>query len=218
MSRSSIFIPSAIRLTSINPALESLEMKAPFVYNFHVFSGFSSSFIVFWVSISLLYVIGISTKKSAKICPLMELHPLNLISCSSSFIAHLATRPDFLGLASSCFMGLSISIWIGAQLMKEMRICFFPFIASKTTLILSSETARSEISFTFEELALIPCFVIRYPRNGPSSTPKEHFMGLSFILIARSLSKVSWMSASMSSSKSLFITMSSTWTSRFYPI
>nr|GEU99143.1 hypothetical protein [Tanacetum cinerariifolium] len=54
--------------------------------------------------------------------------------------------------------------------------------------------------------------------NGPSSTLKEHFLGLSFILIAQILSKVSWMSTSMSSLESLLITMSSTWTLRFRPI
>ncbi|GJT36833.1 hypothetical protein Tco_0936698 [Tanacetum coccineum] len=81
----------------------------------------------------------------------------------------------------------------------------------------SYSASWSDIAFTFEGLALIPIFVMRYPRNGPSFTPKEHFLGLSFILIVQSLSKVSWMSA-MSSFDSLFITMSSTWTSRFCPI
>ncbi|GKC75063.1 hypothetical protein Tco_1125837, partial [Tanacetum coccineum] len=50
---------------------------------------------------------------------------------------------------------------------------------------------RSVIALTFEGLALIPCLVVRCPRNGPSSTPKEHFFRLSFILIDQSLSKVS---------------------------
>nr|GEY64288.1 hypothetical protein [Tanacetum cinerariifolium] len=42
----------------------------------------------------------------------------------------------------------------------------------------------SEISFTFEGLAFIPCLVMRCLENISSSTPKEHFFGLSFRLIA----------------------------------
>ncbi|GJW86974.1 hypothetical protein Tco_0162314 [Tanacetum coccineum] len=48
---------------------------------------------------------------------------------------------------------------------------------------------RSEIALTFEGLALIPCLVMRCPRNVPSSTPKERFFVLSFMLMAHSLSK-----------------------------
>ncbi|GJW25230.1 hypothetical protein Tco_0039041 [Tanacetum coccineum] len=69
---------------------------------------------------------------------------------------------------------------------------------------------RSVIVLTFEGLALIPCLVMRCPKNGPSLTPKENFFGLSFILMDRSLSKVSWISISMSYSEALLITMSST--------
>ncbi|GJU21698.1 hypothetical protein Tco_1155040 [Tanacetum coccineum] len=36
--------------------------------------------------------------------------------------------------------------------------------------------SRSVTTLTFKGLALIPCLVIRCPRNGPSSTPKEHFL------------------------------------------
>ncbi|GKB23498.1 hypothetical protein Tco_0862899 [Tanacetum coccineum] len=50
--------------------------------------------------------------------------------------------------------------------------------------------SRSVIALTFEGLSLIPCLVIRCPRNGLSSTPKEHFFGLSFISMDQSLSKV----------------------------
>jgi hypothetical protein len=77
---------------------------------------------------------------------------------------------------------------------------------------------RSVIAFTFEGFALIPCFVIKCPRNYPSSTPNEHFFGLSFIFMALSWLKVSWMSEGRSSSVLLFMTMSSTYASKFLPI
>nr|GEU74212.1 hypothetical protein [Tanacetum cinerariifolium] len=69
---------------------------------------------------------------------------------------------------------------------------------------------RLIIALTFEGLALIPCLVMRCPKNGPSSTPKEHLLGLSFMLMDWSLSKISWMSINMSSSEALLITISST--------
>ncbi|GJV72642.1 hypothetical protein Tco_1492637 [Tanacetum coccineum] len=55
---------------------------------------------------------------------------------------------------------------------------------------------RSEIAFTFEGLAFIPCLVMRCPDNIPSTMPKEHFFGLSFKLIALSPSRVSLISVS----------------------
>nr|GFB97033.1 hypothetical protein [Tanacetum cinerariifolium] len=45
---------------------------------------------------------------------------------------------------------------------------------------------------------LIPSGVITYPRNTPSANPKEHFLGLSFILILRSVWKVFAMSLTIS--------------------
>ncbi|GJZ02352.1 hypothetical protein Tco_0520313 [Tanacetum coccineum] len=74
---------------------------------------------------------------------------------------------------------------------------------------------RSVIALTFDGLDLIPCLVMRCPKNGPSSMPKEHFFGLSFILIDQSQSKVSWMSSSICSSKALLITMSLMYALRF---
>nr|GEU78225.1 hypothetical protein [Tanacetum cinerariifolium] len=59
-------------------------------------------------------------------------------------------------------------------------ICLLPLSAINTALMLSFEVAR---------ICLDSFFVIRCPKNIPSSTLKEHFLGLSFKLIARSLSK-----------------------------
>ncbi|GKB63128.1 hypothetical protein Tco_0919314 [Tanacetum coccineum] len=73
---------------------------------------------------------------------------------------------------------------------------------------------RSVIALTFEGLALIPCLVMRCPKNGPSSTPKERFFGLSFILMKRSLLKVSLIPINMSSSDALSTTISSAYASR----
>ncbi|GJS94660.1 hypothetical protein Tco_0801628 [Tanacetum coccineum] len=99
-------------LTSIKPASEPSELEASSVYNFHVFSGSGSSSVVFSASISLFYTKGVSAKKLANICPLIKLCPLNSMCCSPSSISHLAMRPDFLGLARICFMGLSVNIRI----------------------------------------------------------------------------------------------------------
>ncbi|GJS96913.1 hypothetical protein Tco_0803881 [Tanacetum coccineum] len=52
-------------------------------------------------------------------------------------------------------------------------------------------------AWIFVGLALMPCFDNTCPRNWPSSIPKEHFFGLSFMLIFWSLLKVSRMSAIM---------------------
>ncbi|GJT76397.1 hypothetical protein Tco_1043122 [Tanacetum coccineum] len=51
--------------------------------------------------------------------------------------------------------------------------------------------SKSVTTLTFKGLALIPCLVMRCPRNGYSSTLKEHFFGLSFMLMDLNLSKVS---------------------------
>ncbi|GJW64858.1 hypothetical protein Tco_0116742 [Tanacetum coccineum] len=61
---------------------------------------------------------GVSTKKFASIWPLTELRPLNSISCSPSSIAYLAIRPDFLGLARICFMGLSTALILSSKAVR----------------------------------------------------------------------------------------------------
>ncbi|GKE28055.1 hypothetical protein Tco_1443439, partial [Tanacetum coccineum] len=63
---------------------------------------------------------------------------------------------------------------------------------------------RSEISLTFEGLALIPCLVMRCPRNVPSSTLKERFFVLSFMLMAQSLSKAALFCSGAKTSLLLF--------------
>ncbi|GJR30604.1 hypothetical protein Tco_1106836 [Tanacetum coccineum] len=210
---------NSFSFSSIKQALEPSELEALSVNNFHVLSG-SGSFLLasssFTPSSSLE---GVSSRKSANICPLTEFLTLNSISCSPNSIAYLAMRPDFSSLArtSPC----------SVRLTKYTGTCFLPLSVINTALILSSEAARyiikllsvrikgsvlsapferkrfraavfllrfcisltdlggyrSEIAFTFKGFALIPCFVMRCPENIPSSTPKEHFFGLSFRLI-----------------------------------
>nr|GEV79492.1 putative reverse transcriptase, RNA-dependent DNA polymerase [Tanacetum cinerariifolium] len=65
-------------------------------------------------------------------------------------------------------------------------------------------SSKLVLALTIEGLALIPCLVMRCPRNGPFLTLKEHFFRLSFILMDRSLSKVSCISFNMLSSEVLF--------------
>ncbi|GJZ03711.1 hypothetical protein Tco_0536986 [Tanacetum coccineum] len=78
-------------------------------------------------------------------------------------------------------------------------------------------SCKSNIALTFEGFALISCLVMRCPENLPTSTLKEHFFGSSFRLITRSLSRFSLISTSISSSESLFMTISSALTSMFHP-
>ncbi|GJT88689.1 hypothetical protein Tco_1070406 [Tanacetum coccineum] len=95
-------------LTTIRPALEPSELEAPSVNNFHAFSGFGSFLLISSFFASLFSVSGVSARKSANICPLIEFLPLNLISCSPNSMAHLAMRSNFFGFARICFMGFSL--------------------------------------------------------------------------------------------------------------
>nr|GEX13938.1 reverse transcriptase domain-containing protein [Tanacetum cinerariifolium] len=78
-----------------------LHMFSFYGYQSHISSNFDYSFGVshFLVSLSSTSTEGVLAKKSANTCPLIELHPLNSMSCSPDSIAYLATRPDFSGLA-----------------------------------------------------------------------------------------------------------------------
>nr|GFA45368.1 hypothetical protein [Tanacetum cinerariifolium] len=91
---------------------------------------------------------------------------------------------------------------------NRLSVVSFPLRLCTSLSVLGG--SRSVTALTFEGLALIPCLVIRCLRNGPSSMPKDHFFGLSFMLINRNLSKVSCISFSISFSEVLLITMSST--------
>nr|GEX50074.1 hypothetical protein [Tanacetum cinerariifolium] len=99
---------------------------------------------------------------------------------------------------------------------KRMRAAIFPLRLCTSLGVFGCLT--SVMAFTFEGLARIPCLVMRFPKNGPSSMLKEHFFGLSFILIDQNFLKVSFISTNISSSDVLLITMSSTYTLRFLPI
>ncbi|GJR49929.1 hypothetical protein Tco_1400450 [Tanacetum coccineum] len=241
-------------LTNIRPALEPSELEAPFVYSFHVFSDINALFAVsgFLILVSLSSTEDVFARKSTNIFHLTDLRPLNSMLSSPSLMAHLALRPDFLGLARICLMGLSVNTQMRTTLMLYVEAAMSiintsPLIGVVSVVFLSvlllrafkkgSEllvpfernrlkaanfqlrlcislsvigSFRSVISLTFKGLALIPCLVMRCPKNGPSSTPNEHFFRFSFILINQSLSKVSWISISMYSLKALLITMSST--------
>nr|GEW51558.1 putative nucleotidyltransferase, ribonuclease H [Tanacetum cinerariifolium] len=95
-------------MPTIRPAPEPLELEAPSVSSFHAFLVFGSFLLTSSFFASLFSVSGVSARKSANICPLIEFFPLNSISSSSNSIAHLATRPDFSGFARIYFMGLSL--------------------------------------------------------------------------------------------------------------
>ncbi|GKC34833.1 hypothetical protein Tco_1047217 [Tanacetum coccineum] len=81
--------------------------------------------------------------------------------------------------------------------MKRLRAAIFSLRLYISLNVFGCST--SVIAFTFEGLARIPCLVMRCPKNGPSSTPKEHFFGFSFMLIDRNFSKVSFISSNISS-------------------
>ncbi|GJY77721.1 hypothetical protein Tco_0483522 [Tanacetum coccineum] len=59
----------------------------------------------------------------------------------------------------------------------------------------STGDVRFDMAFVFLGFALIPSDVTCYPKNLPSSTPNEHFLGFSFMFIAFKFSNVSAMSA-----------------------
>nr|GEU28876.1 integrase, catalytic region, zinc finger, CCHC-type, peptidase aspartic, catalytic [Tanacetum cinerariifolium] len=85
------------------------------------------------------------------------------------------------------------------------------FLLRLCTSLIGFSCSTSVIDFTLEGLARIPCLVMRCPKDGRSSTLKEHFFGLSFMLIDQNFSKVSFTSANISSLGVLLITMSSTY-------
>ncbi|GJU15992.1 hypothetical protein Tco_1143958 [Tanacetum coccineum] len=99
---------------------------------------------------------------------------------------------------------------------KRLRAAIFPLRLYISLSVFGCSTLV--IDFTFEGLARIPCLVMRCPKNRPSSTPKEHFFGFNFMLIDQNFSKVSLISANISSLDVLLITMSSTYASMFLPI
>ncbi|GJR22078.1 hypothetical protein Tco_0970605 [Tanacetum coccineum] len=100
---------------------------------------------------------------------------------------------------------------------KWLRAAIFPLRLCTSLSVFSCST--SVMAFTLEGLARTrtPCLVMRHPKNGPSLTPKEHFFGLSFMLIDQNFLKVSLISAYISSSDVLLITMSSIYASRKTP-
>ncbi|GJV34521.1 hypothetical protein Tco_1394921 [Tanacetum coccineum] len=76
----------------------------------------------------------------------------------------------------------------------------------------------SATAYVFLGFALIPSEVNMYPRNFPSSTPNEHFLGFNFMLTLQRLSKVLDISIIISRSVLLLMTMSSPYASKFLPI
>ncbi|GKA74597.1 hypothetical protein Tco_0780899, partial [Tanacetum coccineum] len=129
-------------LTTIRPAPEPSELEAPSVNNFHAFSGFGSFLLTSSFFASLFSGSGVSAKKSANICPLIEFLPLNSISCSPNSIARLAMQRNFSGFARICFMGLSLRTSLcNVQLTKYTGIYFFPLSAISNALTISFEVA-----------------------------------------------------------------------------
>ncbi|GKC93854.1 hypothetical protein Tco_1159296, partial [Tanacetum coccineum] len=63
---------------------------------------------------------------------------------------------------------------------KWLRAAIFPLRLCTSLSVFGCST--SVMAFTFEGLARIPFLVMRCPKNGPSSTPKEHFFGFSCTL------------------------------------
>ncbi|GJX46026.1 hypothetical protein Tco_0271216 [Tanacetum coccineum] len=205
------YFPSG--LTNIRLASEPSEIEAPSVYNLHVLLEFRTLLVVFGflASISLSSTEGVSARKSASIFPLIELHPLNLMSCSPSSMAHLAILPNFLGLARICLMGLSVNtLWgrilfilsakstryitntspligaNGSDLSTPFERNWLSAASFSLRLCISLSVLgsyKSVIALTFEGLALISCLVMRCPKNKRSSALKEHFFGLSFMLM-----------------------------------
>ncbi|GJS44316.1 hypothetical protein Tco_0569359 [Tanacetum coccineum] len=137
-------------LTTIRPTPEPSELEALSVNSFHAFLGSGSFLLTFSFFASLFSGAGVSTRKSANICPLVEFLTLNSISCSPNSIAHLAMRLDFSGFARICFIGnrgfdtyvwyltscriptsinSSTKLWI-TSFLSGARIIFFCFIGS----------------------------------------------------------------------------------------
>ncbi|GJR30388.1 hypothetical protein Tco_1106620 [Tanacetum coccineum] len=67
-------------LTTIRPAPEPSELEALSVNSFYAFSGSGSFLLTSSFFVSMFSVSGISARKSANICPLIEFFPLNSIS------------------------------------------------------------------------------------------------------------------------------------------
>ncbi|GJS95242.1 hypothetical protein Tco_0802210 [Tanacetum coccineum] len=101
--------------------------------------------------------------------------------CTPSFSGKILLPPTSIEL-SSCFAQFFSTFRKGSALSvpferNRLKAASFSLRHCISLTVLGS--FKSKIAFTFEGLALIPLFVIRYPRNGPSSTLKDHFLGLS---------------------------------------
>ncbi|GJR20388.1 hypothetical protein Tco_0968915 [Tanacetum coccineum] len=138
------YFPSG--MTTISPAPEPLELEAQSVNSFHAFLGSSSFLLTYSFFASLLSGSGVSARKSANICPLIEFLPLNSISCSPNSMAHLAMLPNFLAYmrANISFSnsGYFNSALCNVRLTKYTGICFFPLSAISTAPTISYEVAR----------------------------------------------------------------------------
>ncbi|GKA93336.1 hypothetical protein Tco_0815322 [Tanacetum coccineum] len=91
-------------LTTIRPVPMPSELEAPLVNSFYAFSGSDSFLLTSTFFASLFFISGVSARKSANICPLIEFLPLNSISCSPNLMAHLAMRPNFSSFADFIYI------------------------------------------------------------------------------------------------------------------
>ncbi|GJX56082.1 hypothetical protein Tco_0285979 [Tanacetum coccineum] len=177
--------------TNIGPAPELSELESPSVNSFHVISGSGSFLLASLFFSSSLFVGDVSARKSASICPLIEFLPLNSISSSE--------LPCGVHEGKVFMKGRDFSALFERNLFRAAN-----YLLKLCISLTVFGGCRADMAFTLEGSALMPCFVIRLREYIPSSTPKEHFLRLSFRLIARSLLRVSSMSANISSSESLF--------------
>ncbi|GKA31818.1 hypothetical protein Tco_0718185 [Tanacetum coccineum] len=116
-------------------------------------------------------------------------------TCSSFLFANKATLMLFVEAVSTLKKGRDL---LAPYDRKRLRAAIFPLRLYISLSVFGCSTLV--IDFTFEGLARIPCLVMRCPKNGPSSTPKEHFFRFNFMLIDQNFSNVSLISANISSS------------------
>ncbi|GJU11315.1 hypothetical protein Tco_1133711 [Tanacetum coccineum] len=100
--------------------------------------------------------------------------------------AYLANFPEASGSANSTAETASFATASSAASgVTSVTLCLFAFV------IFLRVVEERIMAFVFLGFALIPSDVTMYPKNLPSSTPNEHFLGFSFMFIAFKFSKVS---------------------------
>ncbi|GJU85410.1 hypothetical protein Tco_1292956 [Tanacetum coccineum] len=230
-------VPSG--LVSIRPAPDPSTHDDPFINSVYGSCGVSTT------DASGRASSGFSTRKSARICPFIDVLGRNdcdrvRLECAAYEIdwrlnyapfRHQDRTDSSMGGEQACsasgvqwkslflmhfFKVLNSGKDLSAELERNLfKLASFP-LRLWTSLIVRGDGSHNT-AFVFSGHGFIPSGLIMYPKNIPSTALNLHFLGLSFILIFRNVQSVSSITLSIYVSVWLLITNSSTYTSMFRP-